>query len=58
MRILNFEKFVLNEEETKSPIFSSKKIDEPKDDKKDKVTFDYEGKTYDFTEIYKKLGLV
>ena len=50
MRILNFEKFVLNEEETKSPI--------SKDDKKVKVTFDYEGKTYDFTEIYKKLGLV
>lgn len=58
MRILNFQKFVLNEEETKAPIFSSKKLSEADGDKKDKITFDYEGKTYDFTEIYKKLGLV
>lgn len=60
MRILNFGKFVLNEENV-SPLYSSKKLSKEELEeynKKGKIIFDYEGKTFDFTELYKKLELI
>jgi len=53
MRILDFSKFILNEEDVVKP---TEKKEEPKKD--DKVLFTYKGKEFDFTNLYKKLGLV
>jgi predicted transcriptional regulator len=49
MRVLDFSKFILNEEEVVKPT---------EDKKENKVLFTYKGKEFDFTNLYKKLGLV
>jgi hypothetical protein len=57
MRILNFERFVLNEEVAPKPNTPATIGGQESTENKE-IKFSFNGKDYDFTELYKKAGLI